>query len=167
MFKLTLIKYQSFNAISLTSNLGLRLTRVHVCIAYNAVVMWPIQTADYNIQIFQSPYLYVYSRSCGSSLHAFSMKTPTISNLEYTSRRFTGYSVQTHFTFDLPSSKLWRDCRQIRELSSINLGCAFNRQFTRQSALLIKRECNYAAYQTFISFIIVWLHSGLSNLSSR
>ena len=99
-----------------------------VCIAYNAVVMWPIQTADYNIQIFQSPYLYVYSCSCASSLHAFSMKTPTISNLEHTSRRFTGYSMQTYFTFDLPSSKLWRDCRQIRVLSSINLGYAINRR---------------------------------------
>lgn len=134
-----------------------------VCIAYNAVVMWPIQTADYNIQIFQSPYLYVYSRSCASSLHAFSMKTPTISNLEYTSRRFTDYSMQTHFTFDLPSSKLWRDCRQIHVLSSINLGYAIN----RQSSLLIKWECNYPAYQTFIFFIVVWLNNGLSNLSSR
>lgn len=137
-----------------------------MCIAYNAVVMWPIQTADYNIQIFQSPYLYVYSRSCASSLHAFSMKTPTISNLEHTSRRFTGYSMQTYFTFDLPSSKLWRDCRQIRVLSSINLGYAQS-TFTRHSALLIKRECNYSAYQTFISFIVVWLNNGLSNLSSR
>ena len=49
-------------------------SHVPLCTAYNARVMWPVPTTDYNIQIFQSPYARMRAGGHAGSTRVASMK---------------------------------------------------------------------------------------------